>query len=96
MMIRTCPHCGEILWERSPRLKAIYDHVVNLKRFTTRDVADHFEISIQNANNQLTWLVSENLISKATTEAHPTGGIVTVWQGEHETMLKIVSLIRND
>lgn len=78
-MIRTCPHCGEILWNRSPRLKAIFEYAKEIESFTTRNIANHFTISISNANNQLRALEAANIITGAETRVHKTGGIETTW-----------------
>jgi len=79
MALFRCPHCEEIIWQRSPRLKQIWDIMISKKETTTSFVADSLGITIQAANNQLNKLKSEGMIDIEVT-THPTGGLLNIWK----------------
>lgn len=68
-----CENCGHIHWDESPVLKETYEMMREEVFVSTTDVAEHFDITLQNANNRLKRL--EDLgVCTVQREAQESGG----------------------
>ena len=79
MAVNRCPHCNEVLWERSPALEELWNAVKEKSEFTTRQIAEQTGLSVQNANNHLNKLKRGGLLDSSI-RRHPTGGRENHWK----------------
>ena len=71
--MKSCPECGAILWEFSPRLREIANYIQSRTGTTSADVAARFGISIANASNAIKTLEDNDFVIVEIL-CHPTGG----------------------
>lgn len=77
-----CEECGHIHWEESLSLARYAAWVLKKDRgeaFTSRDLAEGVDISIQNANNTLRRLGSLNVIERLGRDRQASGGVENKW-----------------
>ena len=77
-----CEACGHIHWSESKSLARYAAWVAGKKpseTFTSRDLADEMDISIQNANNQLRRMRGLDLVEDLGQEAQESGGVQRIW-----------------
>lgn len=84
MKMQRCECCGAIQWSRYPRSRHALAQLRKRGRMTSRELADHAGISIQNANNTLRNLEAAGFARVVDTEANPGGGIFHIYAPTRE------------
>ena len=75
--------CGRVHWA-SRRLRDLHAFIAAHPR-TSREAADRFGWSVQNANNKMHALVLLGLAESVEERTRPSGGIEHLWRAKHAT-----------
>lgn len=74
-----CDGCGKVHWA-STRLRDLHAYIAQPR--TSREAADRFGWSVQNANNKMRALVELGLAEIVDERVQPTGGVENLWQAK--------------